>query len=222
MLNNKLLQEKKPPTFTFGPIIDLKTFNFETYIPAFYAESMKHDSLRNNKTKQYIQKRTLTTYDDGLKTFGIYYRVAGRTEGDIVGKYNNVNFCHIESMVNENNELMILNALIELSTSDMINKLITDLNTEFNTKPIINKNDPDFINYRILNWRNENKVVKLVTSRKLNLSNIIIDNESSEILSNIENQVLYSSIIYICLPKYEKKLLGVSEVNPNYNWSRFK
>jgi|GEM_PF-4333999 len=204
-------------------IVDLKSFNLKTNISKFYAKSLNRENIKITNENQYIVKDTITEYDidwngNRDEIFGTHYRVISYSESDTVAKYSNVNFFLVESMVNEQNELMILNAKTE-SNSNKINKLISDLNIEFNKKPEINQNDSGFFYYRILTWRNESKLVKLVTDVKLDFSNIEIDEDSKEAITKIDKNDLNNSILYICKPKFEQKLLGKVGIG---NWSRFK
>ena len=121
-------------------------------------------------------------------------------------------------MVNAQDDLMIMNALTA-SNSNKINKLISDLNIEFNEIPEINQNDSGFLHYRTLTWKNETKIIKLVTDVKLDFSNIKIDKQSQEAITAIEQDGLTNSTLYICVPKYEEKLLGKIGIG---NWSQFK
>ncbi len=204
-------------------IVDLKSFSLNSNISNFYVNSLNRENIKFTSNKQYVQKDTINEYDinwkgDRNKVFGVHYRVVSHSKNDTVAKYNNLRFFLVESMVNEHNDLMIMNAITK-SSSSQINQFISELNTEFNEKPKVSKNDAGFFRYRILTWKNKNKLIKLVTEVKLDFSNIIIDEESKKAISNIEENDLDDSTLYICNPKYEKKLLNKVGTG---NWSKFK
>ena len=207
-------------------IFNLQKLSFDLNADKFYSNAMKRENIKFSSDKQYVEKDTIKEYDidwkgDKNKIFGIQYNVAKYSpKQDTVAQYKEFLFSRLESMTTENGELMLINAVTK-SDNNTIDKLITELSAEFGVEPVISKSNAGFIHYKILNWSNDKKIVKLVTESALNFSspNNVVSEKDKAFIEKVEKDKLTESVLFICNPKYEKKLLG--KLNSG-NWSRFE
>lgn len=205
-------------------ILNLKKIDLGLNADRFYKNSMKRENIKLLSGKQYVEKDTITEYDntwngDRNKIFAIQYRVVGYSPEDVVAQFDNIHFSRVESLVDDKGNLMLINAVTQASKDDIL-KLIASLKKEYQD-PELTEDSSGYTHSQVFTWRDKDRIIKLSTNSRLDFSNphnIVSEADKKEI-EEIEKGRLTESTLFICNSTYEKKLLGNLHSG---NWMNFK
>jgi hypothetical protein len=205
-------------------IYDLNKLTFNLNVGKFYSKSQDRKNIKFTSGKQYVEKDTITEYDldwngNRAKIVGFQYNVKGYSPEDSVAVFRDVYFSRMAAMTDENNSLMLVNAVCDIDNNEY-GKLIHRLINEYG-KPEIATDIRGFVKTKSFTWRLKDRVVKIVSEGEYDFDNqhALLNEKDKEFIKDVHKSTINETLLFICNSNYEKLLLGKLSSG---NWSDFK